>query len=64
MQDHLVQLKASVPRLLKRQAFAVLALREERFNRWLQTQLETLLHDESERNLAAVQDETVEVSRG
>jgi hypothetical protein len=40
-----VQVKADVPRDLKRRAFAVLALREERFNRWLATQLEVLVQE-------------------
>lgn len=39
----LVQVKAEIPRELKRRAFAVLALREQRFNRWLRGQLEALL---------------------
>jgi hypothetical protein len=38
-----VQIKADVPRDLKRRAFAALALREERFNHWLKRQLEELL---------------------
>ena len=42
MQD-LVQVKATIPRPLKRRAFAVFALHEEKFNRWLQTQMETWL---------------------
>ena len=39
----LVQINAAVPRDLKRRAFAVLALREERFSRWLTTQRENLV---------------------
>lgn len=39
----LVQVKAEIPRDLKRRAFAELALREEKFNRWLRTQMELLL---------------------
>jgi len=38
-----VQVKASVPRDLKRRAFASLALRDEKFNRWLRSQMETWL---------------------
>ena len=34
------QVKAAIPRELKRRAFAAFALREEKFNRWLRTQLE------------------------
>jgi hypothetical protein len=35
----LVQVKAEIPRDLKRRTFAELALREVRFNHWLQTQM-------------------------
>ena len=38
-----VQVKASVPRDLKRRAFAALALKDEKFNRWLERTLEQLL---------------------
>jgi len=38
-----VQVKADVPRDLKRRAFAALALREQRFNWWLRTQMEEWL---------------------
>ena len=41
-----VQVKASVPRDLKRRAFAALALKDEKFNRWLKRQLEQLLKEE------------------
>lgn len=41
----LVQVKATIPRDLKRRAFAVLALREEKFNGWLRRELETLLQE-------------------
>ena len=40
-----VQVKASVPRDLKRRAFAALALRDEKFNRWLRSQMETWLQE-------------------
>jgi hypothetical protein len=40
-----VQVKAIIPRDLKRRAFAVLALREEKFNGWLRRELEALLHE-------------------
>jgi hypothetical protein len=39
------QVKATIPRDLKRRAFAVLALREEKFNGWLRRELEALLQD-------------------
>ena len=39
----LVQIKATIPRPLKQRAFAALALHDERFNRWLRTQLEDWL---------------------
>ena len=42
----LVQVKAEIPRELKRQVFALFALRDQRFNRWLQTQMETWLQQE------------------
>ena len=41
--EHLVQVKAAVPRELQRKAFAALALREEKFNRWLERELEALI---------------------
>jgi hypothetical protein len=41
-----VQVKASVPRDLKCRAFAALALRDEKFNRWLERQLEELLKED------------------
>jgi hypothetical protein len=49
--NDLVQIKATIPRPLKRRAFAALAMREERFNRWLRTQLEVWLQqlEESDR---------------
>jgi len=34
------QVKAAIPRELKRRVFAAFALREEKFNRWLRTQME------------------------
>jgi len=40
-----VQVKADVPRELKRRAFAAFALREEKFARWLRTQLEQWLEE-------------------
>ncbi len=43
--EECVQVKAAVPRDLKRRAFAALALREERFNRWLTVQLEALVRE-------------------
>jgi len=44
--EELVQVKAEVPRALKRHAFAVLALREERFSHWLRKQMEILLQQD------------------
>jgi hypothetical protein len=41
----LAQVKATIPRDLKRRAFAVLALREEKFNGWLRRELEALLQE-------------------
>jgi hypothetical protein len=43
--EEYVQVKADVPRALKRRAFAALALREEKFNQWLRTQLEAWLRE-------------------
>jgi len=40
-----VQVKAEIPRELKRRAFAALALREETFNRWLQRALAAFLQE-------------------
>jgi hypothetical protein len=42
----LVQVKAEIPRELKRQVFSLFALREEKFNRWLQRQMEIWLQQE------------------
>jgi len=51
--EELVQVNAKIPRKLKQRAFAVLALHDERFNRWLKMQLEHLVgegeHHERER---------------
>ena len=44
----LAQVKAIIPRDLKRRAFAVLALREEKFNGWLRRELEALLQETEE----------------
>jgi hypothetical protein len=42
---HTAQLKGEVPRDLKRRVFAALALREIKFNQWLQTQLKAWLQE-------------------
>ena len=47
--SNLAQVKAAIPRDLKRRAFAALALREEKFNRWLQRELEQFLKEIDER---------------
>ena len=39
----IVQVKAVIPRTLKRRAFGALALRGEKFSHWLQAQLEEWL---------------------
>ena len=41
--EGLVQVKANIPRDLKRRTFAEFALREEKFNRWLRAQMEAWL---------------------
>jgi len=41
--QHSVQVKAVIPRELKRQAFVALAAREQKFSHWLRTQLEAWL---------------------
>jgi hypothetical protein len=43
--EDIAQVKAAIPRDLKRRAFSALALREEKFNRWLQRQLEVFLQE-------------------
>ena len=43
--SEVAQVKAAIPRDLKRRAFAALALREEKFNRWLQRELEEFLQE-------------------
>ena len=40
-----VQIKAEIPRDLKRRAFAALALRDEKFTQWLRLQLEAWLRE-------------------
>ncbi len=40
-----VQIKAEIPRDLKRRAFAAFALRDEKFTRWLHIQLEAWLKE-------------------
>jgi hypothetical protein len=39
-----VQVKAMIPRELKRQAFVAFAAREQKFSHWLRTQLEAWVH--------------------
>lgn len=39
----LVQVKAEIPRELKRRTFAALALNDEKFSRWLRVQMEAYL---------------------
>lgn len=39
----IVQVKATIPRELKCRAFSALALRDEKFSRWLRNQLEDWL---------------------
>ena len=43
--ENSAQVKAAIPRDLKRRAFAAFAMREEKFNRWLRTQLEGWLQE-------------------
>ena len=43
--ENMAQVKAAIPRDLKRRAFATFARREEKFNRWLRAQLETWLQE-------------------
>jgi len=43
--EEFVQVKADVPRELKRRVFAAFALREEKFNRWLRMQMEIWLQE-------------------
>src|SRR5262249_36360959 len=49
-----VQVKAAIPRALKRRAFAAFALRDEKFAWWLRTHLESWLQDVEEPEGAAV----------
>jgi hypothetical protein len=48
--SEVVQIKAEIPRDLKRRAFAALALRDEKFTRWLRLQLEAWLREVEESN--------------
>ena len=43
-----VQVKAVIPRELKRQTFVALAAREQKFSHWLRAQLEIWLQDINE----------------
>jgi hypothetical protein len=43
-----VQVRAVIPRELKRRAFVALAVREEKFSSWLRNQLESWLQDVTE----------------
>jgi len=43
--DDVAQVKAAIPRTLKRKAFATFALQEEKFNRWLRRKLEQFVHE-------------------
>ena len=47
------QIKAVIPRELKRRTFAVLALRDDKFNRWLRRQLEAWLQEVEEQKSAS-----------
>ena len=47
--EETAQVKAAIPRELKRRAFAALALREEKFKRWLQRELEAFVQEIDER---------------
>ena len=40
-----VQVHADIPRALKRRAFAAMALRDEKFNRWLRAHLQAWLEE-------------------
>jgi hypothetical protein len=42
--SEVVQVKAMIPRALKRQAFSALALRDENFSGWVRVQLEQWVH--------------------
>jgi hypothetical protein len=46
--NEVAQVKAAIPRDLKRKAFAALALRDEKFNRWLATRLEELVRESTD----------------
>jgi hypothetical protein len=48
--SEVVQIKAEIPRDLKRRAFAAFALRDEKFTRWLRLQLEAWLREVDENN--------------
>jgi hypothetical protein len=41
----LAQVKAKIPKALKRQAFATFALQDEKFNRWLERELRAFVQE-------------------
>jgi len=46
--EEMSQVRAEVPSRLKRQAFAIMALRDLRFNKWLTEELETFVRESRE----------------
>jgi hypothetical protein len=66
--EEMAQVRAEIPRALKRKAFAVFALRDIYFNRWLQHQLEAFVQESSElaaqrRDPAHLDEDVVAVTR-
>jgi len=66
--EDMAQVRAEIPRDLKRRVFAVFALRDEKFNRWLQRELEAFVQESSElaaqrRDPKKLDEEVVAVAR-
>jgi hypothetical protein len=43
--SELAQVKATIPKELKRKAFATFALKDEKFNRWLERELQAYVQE-------------------
>jgi hypothetical protein len=68
MAEEFAQVRAEIPRDLKKRAFAIFALRDVRFNRWLQRELEAFVQESSElaaqrRDPKELDDDVVAVAR-
>jgi hypothetical protein len=68
MSEDFVQVRADIPRYLKRRVFAILALRGETFNQCVQRALEAFVHENTDladylRGVKAAEDTSVAVTK-